>query len=441
MKRNLLALLLLFLLPSNTLSARNQAKERDAVLAQNHGYYKELFMNGGIALTSRRTLPAADALGLKMEFYASATGEKISAVDTLTQQQIFCGYSEDSNGWLLYPDGAPRYRVMYVNGGSAGKHAVSLTEQGRKRIQEFVAAGGSYVGTCAGAYFATAGSKRNGKGVINRKIYLHLWPGIMHSTHLNKSQTPLRIERKSPLLRYYDFGGDYVVDSVRHNGGGYALGEEAGTLPEKTEVLARYVFKNNSKVQIDNKPAIWAYKGGENSGRAVLIGSHPEAIKRGERLELMSAALLYAMDGNAKPQVKGVLTPNQLREMCLKTEDNKPEYTRIGDRQYHHFEITVPKHCQRLVISLNGYKGEDNFDLTLCAKSKELAFAHNAPWKVETKGCNKELVIEKPKAGKWFISVYCATAVGSFVDEFGTTYTGRTDVLNGVPYSVKATLF
>lgn len=441
MKRNLLALLLLFLLPSNTLSARNQAKERDAVLAQNHGYYKELFMNGGIALTSRRTLPAADALGLKMEFYASATGEKISAVDTLAQQQIFCGYSEDSNGWLLYPDGAPRYRAIYVNGGHASTHAVSLTELGRKRIQEFVAAGGSYVGTCAGAYFATAGSKRNGKGVINRKIYLHLWPGIMHSTHLNKSQTPLRIERKSPLLRYYDFGGDYVVDSVRHNGGGYALGEEVGALPEKTEVLARYVFKNNSKVQIDNKPAIWAYKGGENSGRAVLIGSHPEAIKRGERLELMSAALLYAMDGNAKPQVKGVLTPNQLREMCLKTEDNKPEYTRIGDRQYHHFEITVPKHCQRLVISLNGYKGEDNFDLTLCAKSKELAFAHNAPWKVETKGCNKELVIEKPKAGKWFISVYCATAVGSFVDEFGTTYTGRTDVLNGVPYSVKATLF
>ena len=441
MKRNLLALLLLFLLPSNTLSARNQAKERDAVLAQNHGYYKELFMNGGIALTSRRTLPAADALGLKMEFYASATGEKISAVDTLTQQQIFCGYSEDSNGWLLYPDGAPRYRAIYVNGGHASTHAVSLTELGRKRIQEFVASGGSYVGTCAGAYFATAGSKRLGKDVINRKIYLHLWPGIMHSTHLNKSNTPLRIERKSPLLRYYDFGGDYVVDSVRHNGGGYALGEEVGALPEKTEVLARYVFKDNSKVQIDNKPAIWAYKGGENSGRAVLIGSHPEAIKRGERLELMSAALLYAMDGNAKPQVKGVLTPNQLREMCLKTEDNKPEYTRIGDRQYHHFEITVPKHCQRLVISLNGYKGEDNFDLTLCAKSKELAFAHNAPWKVETKGCNKELVIEKPKAGKWFISVYCATAVGSFVDEFGTTYTGRTDVLNGVPYSVKATLF
>lgn len=441
MKRTIFAILLLLLLPSNLLSARNQAKERTVVLEQNNGYYKELFMDGGIALTSRRTLPAADVLGLRMEFFASAKGDKISVADTLKQQQIFCGYSEDSNGWLLYPDGAPRYRAIYVNGGSAAKHAISLTEKGRASIQAFVAAGGSYVGTCAGAFIASAGSKKRDKGVTHTQKYLHLWPGIMHSTHLLKSRTPLRIERKSPLLRYYNFGGDFVVDSVRHNGGGYALGDLQGTLPEKTEVLARYIFKDNNKVQIDNKPAIWAYKGGENSGRAVLIGSHPEAIKRGERLELMSAALLYAMDGNAKPQIKGVLTPNQVREMCLKSEDKQPEFTRIGDRQYHHFELSVPKHCQRLVVSLKGYEGEDNFDLTLCAKAGEIAFTNNTQWRVEGKGCNKELVIEKPKAGKWFISVLCTTAVGSFVNEFGTTYLGRTDVLNGVPYSVKATLF
>ena len=441
MKRSLLTILLLLALSSNTLSARKYAKVRNAVLEKNNSYYKELFMDGGIALTSRSSLPAAVTLGLKMDFFASASNEKLTEVDTLTQQQIFCGYSEDSNGWLLYPDGAPRYRAIYVNGGHAGKHAVSLTELGRKRIQEFVASGGSYVGTCAGAYFATAGSKRRGKDVINRKIYLHLWPGIMHSTHLNKSNTPLRIERKSPLLRYYDFGGDYLVDSVRHNGGGYALGDLQGNLPDKTEVLARYVFKDKGRVQIDNQPAIWAYKDCENSGRVVLIGSHPEGVKSGERLELFSAALLYAMDGNAKPQVKGVLTPSQQRDMSLKTEDNQPEYTRIGDRQYHHFELSVPKHCQQLVISLKGYEGEDNFDLTLSAKAQEFAFTHNTQWRVEGNGCYKELVVEKPKAGKWFISVYCSTAVDSFVDELGTTYVGRTDVLNGVPYSIKATLF
>ena len=441
MKRTLLVILLLALLPITHLSARNNGKARAAVLENNRGYYKELFMDSGIALTSRRALPATDNLGIKMDFYASSINPKLTAKDTLMQQQIFCGSSEDSNGWLLYPDGAPRYRAIYVNGGSAGKHGVSLTELGRKRIQEFVAAGGSYVGTCAGAYFATAGSKRNGKGVINRKIYLHLWPGIMHSTHLNKSQTPLRIERKSPLLRYYDFGGDYVVDSVRHNGGGYALGDLQGNLPEKTEVLARYIFNNNKKVQIDNQPSIWAYKASDKSGRAVLCGSHPESVKSGERLELMSAMLLYAMEGNGRPQIKGVLEPNKQREMCCKTEERQPEFTRIGDKQYHHFKVIVPKKCERLVIELKGYAGEDNFDLTLSAKFNEFAFADNTQWSVTSKGCYKELVIEKPKAGEWFISVFCDTTVSSFVDEFGTTYIGRTDVLNGVPYSVKATLF
>ena len=88
---------------------------------------------------------------------------------------------------------------------------------------------------------------------------------------------------------------------------------------------------------------------------------------------------------------------------------------------------------------LKGYAGEDNFDLTLCAKEREFAYTDNSQWKTDDKGCYKELVIERPKAGEWFISVFCNTTVSSFVDEYGTIYTGRTDVLNGVPYSIKAT--
>jgi hypothetical protein len=155
----------------------------------------------------------------------------------------------------------------------------------------------------------------------------------------------------------------------------------------------------------------------------------------------MSAMLLYAMDGNGGPQIKGILEPDKQRDMCLKTTDNRPEFTRIGDKQYHHFKVIVPKRCERLVIELKGYAGEDNFDLTLSAKFNEFAFADNTQWSVKSKGCYKELVIEKPKSGEWFISVFCDTTVSSFVDEFGTTYIGRTDVLNAVPYSVKATLF
>jgi hypothetical protein len=52
-------------------------------------------------------------------------------------------------------------------------------------------------------------------------------------------------------------------------------------------------------------------------------------------------------------------------------------------------------------------------------------------------GCNKTLVLKKPKAGKWYISVFCETTVTPDTGDNGIIYTGRTDVLNGVPYKIK----
>ena len=52
-------------------------------------------------------------------------------------------------------------------------------------------------------------------------------------------------------------------------------------------------------------------------------------------------------------------------------------------------------------------------------------------------GCNKKLVLKNPKAGKWYISVFCETTVTADNGEYGVIYTGRTDVLNGVPYKIK----
>lgn len=60
------------------------------------------------------------------------------------------GSPEDENGILLYPDGEPRFRMIYVNGGLATQHGRSLGEDGRQRIRDYVAAGGSYLGSCAG---------------------------------------------------------------------------------------------------------------------------------------------------------------------------------------------------------------------------------------------------------------------------------------------------
>ena len=207
-------------------------------------------------------------------------------------------------------------------------------------------------------------------------------------------------------------------------------------MPKGTEYLAYYKFKNTERVQIDGRVAVWAYKPTDQSGRVVMCGSHPEGVSEGERLEFMSAMLLYAMDGNPQPRLKGKLKAGEVREMNKRTEDNDPAFTRIGDRQYHHFELNIPRKCKRAIITLEGYKGEERFDLSLLAKRGELAFHDNTTLKSVARRCKKSLTIDKPKAGKWFVSVFCETTVLALNNKYGTHYSGRVAVLNSVPYKI-----
>ena len=417
-------------------SADNRAKNRQEVINRNHGFYKDILMDSGIGLTSRQELPASEALNLQMEYFEGPR-KKATEEDKAFQVSVVAGNEDDTNGWLMYPDGAPRFRMLYVNGGNARVHATSLTKKGRDRICEYIKNGGSYVGTCAGAFFASAGgysSKRN--KTRNTKLYIGIWPGYTHSTGLSKSNTGMTITKRSSLLKYYDFGGDKFVDKVRHNGGCYVYDGDVKPSPKGTEVLALYHYNDTERVHIDGKPAIWAYKANAKSGRVVLCGSHPEGVKNGERLELMSSMVLYAMDGNPAPKTKGVLKSGQVREMNKRTEDADPEYTRIGDKQYHHFEVKVPRKCKQLKVKLAGYDGENGYDLTLCAKRGELAYKDNTSHKATSKGCDKEFTVNKPKAGKWYVSVLCETTVETEKGKNGTTYVGNKGVLNGVPYKV-----
>ena len=125
-----------------------------------------------------------------------------------------------------------------------------------------------------------------------------------------------------------------------------------------------------------------------------------------------------------------------MREMNRRTEDNDPKFPRIGDRQYHPFALDVPKRCKRAIVSIEGYEGESRFDLTLCAKRGEMAFHDNTLHKVVSRGCKKSLVVERPKSGRWYVSVFCETTVTSTVGKYGTRYSGRLSVLNGVPYKI-----
>ncbi|MFA5713134.1 MAG: BPL-N domain-containing protein [Bacteroidales bacterium] len=412
--------LLLFLMPQEAVA---------------QGFYKDIFMDGGIRLTSRKDLPAARRLDLSIEYFASSKGKKASDFtlqDTLIQTALFTGSDDDTNGVLLYPDGAPRFKAIYVNGGFAPAHAISLGESGKDNIKKFVKEGGSYVGTCAGMFLASLGNKHKNNG----KEYLHIWPGWAYSTLLSKTPIGHFIEKGSPLLKYYDFGGDMHVDSVYHNGGGFAYLQ--GGLPEGTEILTRYDYtpktgkqKNHS---IHNEISTWAWKESESTGRILLCGSHPEGVTSGERLDLMSSFLLYAIDGVGAPKVKGELQNGVARIMDKKTEDNNPDFTRIGDKQYHHFTVDIPKKAKNIRVSLEGAKG---YDLNLYLNRGAPAFKQDANMVDISKGAKKSILNKKLEPGVWYIGVECDTTVESRQEEWGWSYTGDLSVLNGVPYTIK----
>ena len=409
-----------------------------------HGYYKDVFMDAGINLTSKKDLPSTRFLGLSWEAFISASHDPVnylSIMDTVIQKEMICGNPWDANGVLLYPDGSPRFRMIYMNGGKATSHGNSLTPQGRENIRKFVENGGSYVGTCAGFFISSNGVYKEGEEYTPNDKYLSIWPGTAHTTGLYDSYTAMESVEGSPLLKYFQFGGDGRVDSLYHWGGAYAYYGEGGIIPEGTEPLMRYVYDTVAADaptrHMHNQVSSLAYKKSAQTGRVVVTGSHPESITSGDRLEYMAAMMLYAMDGNGTTRVKGELKPGELREMKKKTEDNDPLYTRIGDLQYHHFTVSVPEGTKKAIVTLAGYKGKDNFDLSVMAKAGEFAFHHNTEIKNVDRGCSKNLVIENPVAGEWYISVRCESTVVSRRGEYGTEYLSGREVLNGVPYSIR----
>ena len=401
------------------------------------GYYKDIFMDSGIMLTSRTDLPVTELLGLSMEAFVStqhlpSAPQPFTPMDTLRQRDLIAGSPMDENGILLYPDGAPRFRMIYMNGGKAAGHGKSLEEAGRQTYRDFIKAGGSYVGSCAGAFVASLGS-RNAEGKIsNTKTYIGLWPGNTMGTKLEKSYTAVDVVLDGPLTRYFNFDGRMHIDSVRHNGGCFPWME---TAPEGTEILATFDTKGRElERDIDGLPVIWAWKESPEAGRIVLCGSHPEGAYDAENLALMASMVRYALAGNGEPALKAVLQPGEPREM---NDRSRPEYAPVGDRQYHHFRIDVPQGVEEMTIDLKGYAKAADFDLHLFVSRDGFAYRDEAAWGHVGGKVDKSLVIENPKPGPYYISVFCATTVTATTGKYGVEYSGRTDVLNGVPYTIQ----
>ncbi len=383
--------------------------------AQTPGFFKDIFCDGGAYLTSMTYFDAAETLDLSLEYLCTS--------DISFQNSVMVTDEIDSNGHLLYPDGAPRFRMIYTNGGTAGNHGESLGEVGRNRIRTYYANGGSYSGSCAGAYIASEHWAETG----THPYYYHIWPGRASSTGLTDAYTGHFIPAESALLQYFDFGEDLYIDNVRHNGGCYA--NEQIDYPSRSEVLLRFDYPGWGMHQ---KASTWAYKPDQQQGRIVVTGSHPESAEDGERLNLMQAILLYALDGVGSPRVKADLINGELRTMDQFPEDNQPEFTRIGDLQYHHFTVMVPPEADTLTIELSA---ESNFDFKLYANPGDFAFQNTAQFTSPVEGTEHLIQVPVEEAGLWYVGVECISTVTAY----NCVYQGQTDVLNGVAYTITAT--
>ena len=422
-------------------SARKKKKEEPApakIVTNDKGYYKDVWMDSGIGVSSRRDLPSTRYLGLQMEALVTPPKDKLTAEDTLLQNATLIGSEIDENGVLFYPDGAPRFRCIYMNGGNAMALSRPLGDAGRKVFTDFIHAGGSYVGSCAGAFFACH-YKLMDDGVKDYSPeYIGIWPGVVRNTLLTDTPTGIYVDEGSPLLKYYDFGGDNYVEEVYHNGGCYGI---CDTLwPAAGEVLARYDISmlDSTKRDFHGYPAIWSVKEHEEWGRVISCGSHPEGSNGGERLQLMSAMLRYALEGNAPARIKGELALGTPREMVKTTGEQDPDFTRIGDLQYHHFTVNVPAGLDTLNITVD--TPDETFKdcgLWLFADQDDFAFRENARYQNITRKAKTILQIPAPKPGMYYVSVYCATTVDATDGEKGTVYSGHTEVLNGVPYIIE----
>ena len=239
------------------------------------GYYKDIFMDSGIKLTARKFLPSARHLEAEYEVF-SRTDNTLR--DTVMQHRCFVGTEMDSNGILLYPDGAARYKVVYVNGGLATRHGSSLGPDGRERFRQYVNGGGSFVGTCAGGFIGTTGIINVDNSFEVNQEYLHLWPGRTRDTYLAGKRFKMYMEPNSPLLKYYNyvtkncckFIGVFELYNQFMNSNGH-LESHYKRIMDKINIVKLNIKQNKSSIRKHGEDILAKYRNNPTGSLAEFV--------------------------------------------------------------------------------------------------------------------------------------------------------------------------
>lgn len=465
------------------------------------GYYKSLFIDAGVDLLDYykpSDLPFIEECGLGADYeYFVADTNTVSQI--AVQRQCFARTTADGLGWsdqngqLLYPDGEPRFRLLFVNGGFSKNHGLSLSKQALDNVNSFYRNGGSYVGVCAGSFLATTfygNTRRYGNADTEEDCSFGIWPGSLSPSRIPVTINDVTVDGTkykgwgtvvtgmkviSDELADYSFAVGDTLQNTAHLGGCY-LSKTSSNLSFNPDILATYQFvdpdkyqsrpaeyhytqenldktefpnpfyaynsrgeKTNSRNLVDSV-STFAYKASSISGRAVLCGSHPERKKAGNRqLQYMKMMVDYAIDGNGAPAVKKELEMNETLVMNKSWDDGDPKHTKIGDRQYHHFIFNNVTELENVMIELNC--SAPGVNLFLALRMDDYAWISDADYVLCNDGGDKYFNVKKLPAGKWYISVYCASTIDSSPNAEGGyphyfKYSGHTELLDGIPYSI-----
>jgi hypothetical protein len=121
--------------------------------------------------------------------------------------------------------------------------------------------------------------------------------------------------------------------------------------------------------------------------------------------------------------------------MDKSTGDKDFAHTKIGDKQYHHFRVSLPDGVNKMTVTLDA---DNAYDMNLYIAKDTFALASHAKYADTAKGADKTLAASSPEAGTWYIGVECAATVTAEKNKWGYKYSGNLGVLNGVKYSIKA---
>lgn len=154
------------------------------------------------------------------------------------------------------------YRALWVPGGWAYDYKRGVSAEGKQRLRMFVARGGCYIGSCAGAYFASDSILWEGE---RYEYDLDLFFGVSEGPIPEIAPwprwrlTPVQVEGGSEPLSMLYYGGQ-----VFRLEGAAARGQEV-------QVIARWGREAGPK---EGDPAGIRIRYGK--GSALLLGPHPE---------------------------------------------------------------------------------------------------------------------------------------------------------------------